>query len=209
MYEADAYGSLRLLSARNSTPLCGAAMSPWPDPARATQQFYNIGTRAVRYGGANTEYFPGFTTSSQSLAAGGRLLSFAPSQFQYFTGTTWSPSQPYSDGYRRAFGEHDTLSYRLVSRATDAAGAQPSDLELRLFPGSRSWNVLAALRISANRAFGQPSLSPSGSRVVVPVSTDPILLSASPTNLAMFDSAGAPTSMALVASGASPFGTAA
>ncbi len=210
VYEADAYGSLRRLSSRNGTPLCGAAFSPWPDPARAAQQqaYSNLGTRAVRYGGANTEYFSGFTTSSQNLAPGGRLLSFAPAQFQQFTGTTWSPAQSYQDGYRRAFGERDSLTYRLVPRGSDTSDALRSDLELRLRPGFRSWKLLAALGIPAFRVFGQPSLSPSGTRVTVPISTDTIQLSASPTNLALADTTGV-TSITLVSSGASPWGASA
>ena len=75
-------------------------------------------------------------------------------------------------------------------------------------PGFRSWKLLAALGIPAFRVFGQPSLSPSGTRVTVPISTDTIQLSASPTNLALADTTGV-TSITLVSSGASPWGASA
>lgn len=169
VYEADAYGSLRLLSAHAGTPLCGAQFVPWADPAQVDQQIYRIGTRAIRYGGQVSDLFPEFTASSQSLAPGGRVLAFAPFFERQLQNRTWGPSVTLTNGERRVFGERDTLSYRLVSGPTDTVGAEPGELRLRLSRGARTWNLKSALNLTNPTQFGQPSLSPDGRRVLVPL----------------------------------------
>ena len=202
VYEADAYGSLRVLSSRTGTPLCGARLAPWRDPATSIYSD-SVGTQAIRYGAVNRELLPGFTASAQSLAAGGRLIAFAPATLQQFLNTMWATPTSAPDSLRRLFGERDTLRYRLIARASDAPGSDPSELQLQLRPTTGNWNVLAALNIAERRAFGQPSLSPAGDRVVVPFSTDSIPNDG--TNLAILSASGA-TPIALAPAGVAPFG---
>jgi Subtilase family len=203
VYEADAYGSLRLLSARAGTPLCGAQMMPWGNPVTYPDAYFNRapGVRAVRYGGA-TETFPGTARSVQALAPGGRLLAFAPSFFQQFAGPSWTTTQTYTDGYRRIFGERDTLAYRL----DPPTGAGFFNLRIRKLATAQQWDVRAALgtQLEAGReyTFGPPAMDPDGQRVLIPLRREHLVALDTSANLhylAVLRDSGAtllPTTMA-------------
>ena len=163
VFEADAYGSLRLLSGRSaSSPLCGGELSSWRNPADP-QDSRRLGAQVKLYGGSRTQTFTdGYTLSPQSLAFGGRLLSATPGLRFVFSGGVWHPWDKYPDGQRRLFGERDTLTYIMPDTLT---------LRMRVMPTGPSWNdATAALGISSSSIiYGQPSMSPDGSRVLVPV----------------------------------------
>jgi hypothetical protein len=172
VYEADAYGSLRLLSARAGTPLCGARIEPWAN-ASADGSFNEPGTRAVRYGGVS-EVFAGLTQSASGLAPGGRDISYAPSNHQRFVTGTWAAREAYADGYRRMFAERDTLAYRFVPGPLDPAGSFPSELRLRVLPSQQQWSLFQTNgnpQYGANTLvdFGLPSVAPAGDKVIVPM----------------------------------------
>ena len=166
MYEADAYGSLRQLSSRAGTPICGAALVPWSNEADAAS-FY-VTTRAIRYGTTFAEELPDFSLSAQSLAAGGRLFAGMSAQRSRLASKVWLNFEPYPDSARRLFGERDTITYFIPGNPYRAPV-----LQLRLLPSALSWSLnppTAYPEFGFNfNSFGQPSLSPQGDRVVFPL----------------------------------------
>lgn len=201
VYEADAYGSLRALSSRNGTPLCGARLVP------LVANDSIIGTRAIRYGGVNSESFSAYTFHSQSLAAGGRLVSLDPAQSQTFAAGAWNTPLHYSDGERRVFGERDTLTFRQFSRFIP--GTYEIDLRIRRARSTgsaESWNARSKFGLvqSQGHWFSQPSLSPDGNRVLFPYGT--WHAPAQRARLGIIDSAGVAQNIPLWPDGSASYG---
>ncbi len=104
VYEADAFGSLRVLSGmRPGTPICDPSFAYWKESA--SQPTGPKGWRAIRYGGALDDRFdqPGMPgrESGYSLAPGGRLLA---------TGVGLQASRAGGVRLRRLFGGVSTDS---------------------------------------------------------------------------------------------------
>ena len=131
VYEADSYGSLRVLSARNGTPLCGAQLVP----SLQSSAGY-IDTRAIRDSSSLPELIPDFSLSQQSLAPGGRLFAGMSSHLIRFVSGGWQPYQTAPDSARRLFGERDTLTYFISGNPY----ATPT-LQLRVLPSGAIWNL--------------------------------------------------------------------
>lgn len=98
-------------------------------------------------------------------------MAFAPAFTQRFTAGAWPPMTAVADGARRLFGERDTLAYR----ATETGA-----FTVRRLPGGPVWtDVAATLGLDTaststlqTYTFGQPSMAPVGTPILVPFSTN-------------------------------------
>jgi Subtilase family len=168
VYEADYYGSLRLLSARAGTPLCGAQLRPWSNEPDNLSVIFNS-TRAVRYQSGIQENLPDFSLSQQSLAPGGRLFAGMSSHLMSFANGFWQTYVTVPDSARRLFGERDTLTYIVPGDPF----SQPI-VQLRLLASAGAWSLNPAAAspypFKAHQ-HGLPSLSPAADRVLVPLTS--------------------------------------
>ena len=174
VYEADAFGSLRVLSGqKQGIPICDPSFAYWK--ASAAQPSGPKGWRAIRYGGTFDDRFdqPGMPgrESGYSLAPGGRLLATGAGlqasrtggvRLRKLVGGAWTDSTIVGTWDLMQFGERDVLYARGVGGVADTV----PDVEYLISGVGRSGTLRRAFNNSAQRVV-RIVMRPDGEGVAI------------------------------------------
>ena len=174
VYEADAFGSLRMLSGmKPGIPICNPSFAYWKTSAAAPAG--PKGWRVIRYGGNWDERFdqPGMPgrESGYSLAPGGRLLATGAGlqssrvsgvRLRRLVAGVWTDSTTVGDWDLMQFGERDLLYARGVGGVADTV----PDVEYRISGVGRSGAVRRAFSNAAQRVV-RIAMRPDGEGVAI------------------------------------------
>jgi Subtilase family len=170
IFELDAFGSLRLLSARRpGTPLCDPSFAYWRNASDTAPR----GWRAIRYGGALDDRFeqigmPG-RESGYALAPGGRLIATGAGlralrlggvRLRRLVNGAWVDSTAVADWDLMQFGEKDVLYARGVGGANDTV----PDAEFLISGPGRS-NAVSRVFGSASQRLVRIAMRPDGEQI--------------------------------------------
>ena len=201
VYEADAFGSLRVLSGqKRGIPICDPSYAYWKESA--AQPSGPKGWRAIRYGSTLDDRFdqPGMPgrESGYSLAPGGRLLATAAGlqasraggvRLRRLVGGAWTDSTIVTAWDLMQFGEKDVLYARGVGGVADTV----PDVEYLIAGAGRPGSLRRAFNNTAQRVV-RIAMRPDGEGVAIVAERNHELF------LTLVDASGASSSAVSLAS---------